>query len=100
MAHLLVVTDNGYGILMEDTYPERHRGKKGNKSIKINERNGNAVAIRNITSLKKNTVLVLSRDGQVAKFLIHEMRVLNRNSQGVKVMDLDGDDVVVDVLVI
>jgi len=99
---LLVVTDTGYGLLMENKFNLRHRGKLGNKSIKTKatgvEKNGNAIAIREVKN-EKQEVFILSASGQVARFPIGEMRILSSNSQGVKVMDLAGKDKVVDVIV-
>lgn len=96
---LLIVTENGYGLLVEDNYTVRHRGKKGNKSIVTNDRNGYVVAVRQVKKMSQK-VIIISGNGQLAVFPVKEMRVLEPNSQGVRVMDLDTDDTVVDALVI
>jgi len=96
---LLIVTENGYGLLVENMYTVRHRGKKGNKSIVTNDRNGNVVAVRQVKKMTQK-IVVVSATGQLAVFPVKEMRVLSSNSQGVKVIDLEKDDVLVDVLVV
>ena len=81
MAFLLVVTENGYGLLMENKYTLRHRGKLGNKSITTratgDSRNGKALRILNVKDPKKQNVCTLSASGQVAKFPLSEKRVLS-----------------------
>jgi len=96
---LLVVTECGYGLLMENKYTVRHRGKKGNKSIITNERNGDVIAVREVKKMSQK-VVVVAKSGQLAVWPVKEMRVLTANSQGVRVMDLDAGDMVVDVIVI
>ncbi|MCK5612604.1 hypothetical protein KAR91_62610 [Candidatus Pacearchaeota archaeon] len=83
---------------MNDNYTIRHRGKKGNKSIVTNARNGAAVAVRKVNKMS-HKLIILSASGQVAKFPVSELRLLKPNSQGVRVMDLDDGDMVVDAIV-
>lgn len=101
--HILVVTSTGYGILMENGYTLRHRGKLGNKGIKTKAndvpRNGKVVAICDVNKSMKQEVLIASANGQIARFPISEMRILGSNSQGVRVMDLVKKDTVASVVV-
>lgn len=104
MSYLLVVTDTGYGLLMKNEFTMRHRGKLGNKSIKTKatgvERNGKVVAVCAAKDQEGQEVIVVSESGQLARFPLSEMRVLNSNSKGVKVMELAKKDKVVSAVVI
>lgn len=101
---ILVVTDTGYGLLMKNEFTLRHRGKLGNKSIKTKatgvDRNGKVVAVCTAKNPEKQEVIIVSENGQLARFPLSEMRILNSNSQGVRVMDLAKKDKVASVVVI
>jgi len=94
--YLLVVNENGYGVLLNDDHNLRHRGRLGNKSIKT--KNGNAVAFCLVEDLEQ-TVYVLSANGKITKFPVDELRILGTNSQGCVIMNLENGDFVVDVMV-
>ncbi len=96
---LLTVTENGYGKRTDiDDYRVQSRNGKGLIDIKTNERNGASCAINAVSG--GDHLLVMSEDGQIVRTRVDDVSVVGRNTMGVRVMDLDGDDHVatVDVL--
>ncbi len=95
-ATLLTVTERGYGKRspLED-YSVKHRGGKGIINVKTTARNGRVVAIREVRD--GDQMMLITRQGIVIRCPIDQVSVIGRNTQGVKLINLDGDDVVVDV---
>ncbi|MBO4797404.1 MAG: DNA gyrase subunit A, partial [Candidatus Methanomethylophilaceae archaeon] len=91
---LLTVTENGFGKLTDvDAYSRHHRGGQGVITIICNERNGDVVSVRKVSS--GDSLMLTSRSGKVLRMDTDSIRETGRNAQGVKLMDLrDGDKVV------
>ncbi len=98
-ASLLAVTENGYGKRTKlDEYPLRGRGGKGVINIKVNERNGKVAAFRSVT--REDDVIVNTRGGQVIRIPCHSISEIGRNTMGVRIMNLDEGDLLVNLGVI
>ena len=90
---LLSVTANGYGkrtALSE--YRTQGRGGKGIKTVNRTERTGNVVALLEV--LPEDEIMLITRGGQIIRSPVKDVRVAGRNTQGVKLMNLDMGDVI------
>ncbi|QLG62335.1 DNA gyrase subunit A [Halorarum salinum] len=96
---VLTVTANGYGKRTDlDEYRTQSRNGKGLIDIKTNERNGPSCAVEAVSS--GDHLFAMSAGGQIMRTRVEDVSTIGRNTMGVKVMDLDPDDLVasVDVL--
>jgi DNA gyrase subunit A len=95
-ASLLTVTENGFGKRspLED-YPVKHRGGIGVINIKTTERNGKVVTIQEVKD--NDQMMIITKNGIVIRCPISGISVIGRNTQGVRLINLEGDDRVVDV---
>ncbi len=93
---LLSVTENGYGkrSSIED-YRMTSRGTKGVINIKTTERNGHVVAILDVKD--SDQIMMMTKNGIIIRCPINQIRVMGRATQGVRLIDLDEGDRVVDV---
>ncbi|TET94697.1 MAG: DNA gyrase subunit A, partial [Candidatus Zixiibacteriota bacterium] len=95
-ASLLVVTENGYGKRTSiDDYRVTNRGGKGIINIKTSERNGEVVTIKEV--LDDDELILITKRGIANRQAVREIKVIGRNTQGVRLITLKGDDVVIDV---
>jgi DNA gyrase subunit A len=93
---LLVVTERGMGKRSEvDAYRLQKRGGKGVINIKTSAKTGKVVSIKAVT--EDEQIMVITRKGVVNRQRIDEIRVIGRATQGVRLVNLDDGDVVVDV---
>jgi len=95
-ATILTVTENGYGkrSLLDD-YPVRHRGGKGVINVKTTDRNGKVVSIQEVSD--NDEMMIITKNGIVIRCPIDQVSVIGRNTQGVKLINVEDDDRVVDV---
>ncbi len=95
-ATLLTVTANGYGKRspLED-YSAKHRGGKGVINIKTTERNGEVVSIKEVQD--QDELMLITKKGIVIRCPISQLSVIGRNTQGVRLINLDEGDNVTDV---
>jgi len=93
---LLVVTENGMGKRSEvDAYRLQKRGGKGVINVKTSEKTGQVVSIKAVT--EDEQIMVITRKGVVNRQRIDEIRVIGRATQGVRLVNLDEGDEVMDV---
>lgn len=93
---LLTVTEKGIGKRTKiEEYPVHGRGGKGVISIKLTEKGGNAVGLLQVRD--ENEVVLLTSSGKLIRMLAGNIPVHGRNTQGVKLMDLDADDRIVSI---
>lgn len=89
--NIMVVSENGFGKRSElEEYRTTHRGGKGVKTIQITEKTGALVAIENVTD--DNDLMIINHSGITIRMRIADLRVLGRNTQGVKLIDLRKKD--------
>ncbi|MFL0352476.1 DNA gyrase subunit A [Xanthomarina sp. GH4-25] len=88
---ILVVSENGYGkrSSLED-YRITNRGGKGVKTISITEKTGNLVAIKNVTD--NDDLMIINKSGIAIRMAVQDLRVMGRATQGVKLINLKGND--------
>jgi DNA gyrase subunit A len=90
---LLVVTGNGYGkrTAMAE-YPSKGRPTKGVRTIKVSDRKGELITARPVRDGQE--LLLISILGQVIRIRVDDVRRMGRSTEGVRVMNMSGDDMV------
>ncbi len=84
---ILTVTENGYGKRsLADDYPSRRRGSKGVFAIKTSERNGNVVGAMQVSD--NDEIMMITNGGKIIRITMEQMRVIGRNTQGVRMINL------------
>jgi len=93
---LLVVTDKGYGkrSSIED-YRVTNRGGKGIKTIKAGDKNGKLIALMEVND--KDELVIITTQGMVIRQGLKDIRIMGRNTQGVRVIRLKEDDSIADI---
>jgi len=93
---ILVVCENGYGKRsLVDDFRKTYRGGVGVRSIVTSDRNGLVVGAQCVTD--KDSLLLVSQLGQTVRIPIEQIRVLGRNTQGVKLLNLKESDKLIDI---
>jgi DNA gyrase subunit A len=93
---LLVVSEKGYGKRSElGEYRVQKRGGKGIITFKVTEKTGVCVALKEV--LPEDELMMITRHGVIIRVPVDGIRVIGRNTQGVRVMNLEPNDTVVDV---
>jgi DNA gyrase subunit A len=93
---LLTVTEGGYGKRTEiDEYRVQSRGGIGVINIAANKRNGVVVGIAYVE--EGDEVLVITQQGMIIRLPTDDVRAIGRGTQGVRLIELEGDDKVVSV---
>ena len=93
---ILTVSENGLGKRTDiDEYRTQRRGGKGLINLKITDRTGPVVAVKEVTD--DDELMLVTRNGVINRQHAREIRVIGRNTQGVKLVNLDEGDEVVDV---
>lgn len=88
---ILVVSENGFGKRSQlKEYRVTHRGGKGVFTLKITDKTGYVIAISNVTD--GNDLMIINRSGITIRMAVAELRVLGRNTQGVRLINLRGKD--------
>ena len=95
-ASILVVSEKGYGKRSElADYRVQKRGGKGIITLKKTEKTGSIVALMEV--IPDDELMMITRQGVIIRLPVDGIRVIGRNTQGVRVMNLDSGDAVVDV---
>jgi len=93
---ILTATENGYGKRTDLTeYPLRHRGGKGVITIKTSKRNGSVVSVMQV--IDDDDVMMITSNGKVVRTGVKGISVIGRNTQGVKLIWVEGGEKVVGV---
>lgn len=93
---LLTVSAKGYGKRTEvSDYRLTRRGGKGVINIRTSERNGKVVAVRGVVD--EDELIIVTLNGILIRQPIGEISSIGRNTQGVRLINLDEDDEVMDV---
>jgi DNA gyrase subunit A len=87
-ASLLAVAEKGYGKRTEmDEYRQTHRGGKGIITMKTTDKTGRVIGLRMVTD--DDQIMLVSSGGKVVRIRVNEIRVIGRNTQGVRLIDLE-----------
>ena len=95
-ANLLVVTERGMGKCSPiDEYRVQKRGGKGIITVHRTDKTGDAVSIKEV--LPDDELMLITKQGIAIRMPVKGIRVAGRNTQGVKLVNLETNDLVVDV---
>ena len=95
-ATLLVVTEKGFGKRSElSDYRVQKRGGKGIITLNRTDKTGALIALKEVQP--DDELMLITKHGVIIRLPVEGIRVSGRNTQGVKVMNLDSGDTVVDV---
>ncbi|HRP08158.1 MAG TPA: DNA gyrase subunit A, partial [Gemmatimonadales bacterium] len=95
-AELLVVSEKGIGKRSDlADYRVQRRGGKGIITMQRTEKTGNLVALKDV--LPDDELMMITKGGIIIRCPVQGIRVSGRNTQGVKLMNLDQGDRIIDV---
>jgi DNA gyrase subunit A len=93
---LLTVCLNGYGKRTDlDEYRHQHRGGSGVITIKATDRNGSVVGIYLVEN--KDHLMVMTEKGKIIRMACKDLRVISRNTQGVRLVRMEETDKIASV---
>jgi DNA gyrase subunit A len=93
---ILSVTEQGYGKRTElEEYRVQSRGGVGIINIQTSERNGHVIGIAQVTD--DDELLLITQQGKILRMASKDIRTIGRATQGVKLIDIEGDDRVVSI---
>jgi DNA gyrase subunit A len=93
---VLVVSENGYGKRSSiDDYRITNRGGKGVKTLNITDKTGSLIAIKSVTD--EDDLMVINESGITIRMGVASLRVMGRATQGVRLINLKGGDVIASV---
>jgi DNA gyrase subunit A len=93
---ILVVSERGYGKRSPvDDYRITNRGGKGVKTLNVTEKTGSLISILNVTD--DDDLMIINRSGITIRSAVSELRVMGRATQGVRLIQLRGDDQIASV---
>ncbi|HEX6162366.1 MAG TPA: DNA gyrase subunit A [Vicinamibacterales bacterium] len=96
---LLTVTEKGYAKnTLIDEYRVTGRGGLGVKNVEVTDKNGPVVAIAQIHANEE--LLVMTEWGKILRTPANEIRTIGRATQGVRLMELEGEDKIVSVALV
>lgn len=79
-------------------YRTQRRGGKGLRDIKTSKRNGPVVAT--VSVVEDDEVLMITAGGKLQRIAVAEISVLGRNTQGVRIMNIDSEDTLAAVVTV
>ncbi|MFC4546818.1 DNA gyrase subunit A [Paenactinomyces guangxiensis] len=90
--HVLIVTRNGYGKRTPiEEYRVQSRGGKGIKTLSITKKKGPVVGHKVVSETED--LMIVTQSGMVIRLNVADISVLGRYAQGVKLIQVDGDEV-------
>jgi DNA gyrase subunit A len=88
---MLTVTERGYGKRTElDEYRVQSRGGIGIINIQTSDRNGKVVGITHVTD--DDELMLITQQGKILRMASKAIRTIGRATQGVRLIDIEGDD--------
>lgn len=93
---ILVVCEHGYGKRSKvEDFRQTNRGGVGVRSIITSKRNGRVIAATVVADA--DSVVMMSNQGQTLRMRMKDVRVMGRSTQGVRLVQLKEDDILVAV---
>ncbi|GAB4287857.1 MAG: DNA gyrase subunit A [Ignavibacteriaceae bacterium] len=93
---VLVVTEKGYGKRSAiNEYRVTHRGGKGVITVKTSDKVGKMIAMMEVVD--RDELVIISTRGMVIRQSVKDIRVMGRNTQGVRVIRLKDGDSIADI---
>ncbi|MCW9012911.1 MAG: DNA gyrase subunit A [Gammaproteobacteria bacterium] len=95
-ASILTATENGYGKRTASSdYPCKGRGGQGVISIQTSERNGAVVGAVQVKD--QDEIMLISNAGTLIRAGVNDVRIMARNTQGVRLIRLGSDEKLVEI---
>ena len=92
-ANVLVVSENGYGKRSDiEDYRITNRGGKGVKTINLTEKTGKLISLIDVTD--EANLMIITKSGSTIRLEVSSLRVMGRNTQGVRLINLRNDDAI------
>ncbi len=93
---LLAISENGYGKRSEiANYKKTKRGSKGVITLKTTDRNGDLMALMEVVN--NDDLMIVTREGMIIRQAVNKISIIGRNTQGVKLIELNKGDKVYDI---
>jgi len=93
-ATVLTVAANGYGKRTDTSeYRVQSRGGKGIITMKTTERTGRVLGVQQVTD--EDNLMLVTSNGKIIRMRVADIRVIGRNTQGVRLIDIDESERVV-----
>ena len=91
---ILTVAEGGYGKRTQmDEYRLQSRGGKGIITMKTTDKTGRVVGVQQVT--EDDQLMLISNKGKIIRMRIKDIRVIGRNTQGVRLIELEEGERVV-----
>jgi len=88
---LLTVSSRGYGKRSGiDEYRVQSRGGKGVITMRTNEKTGDVIGVRQVTD--DDHLMLVTDSGRIIRLRMAELRVIGRNTQGVRLVNISSDE--------
>ncbi|MGE0638174.1 MAG: DNA gyrase subunit A [Bacteroidia bacterium] len=90
---ILTVSEKGYGKRSDiDEYRITNRGGKGVRALKVTDKTGKLIAIKDVTN--ENDLMIINKSGLTIRIAVEDLRVMGRATQGVRLINLkEGDKI-------
>ena len=96
---ILVVTENGMGKRTDiEEYRLQSRGGKGVKALNVTDKTGKLISIQSVTD--EDDLIIINKSGLTIRLKVSDIRQTGRATQGVKVINLRGDDAIASVIAV
>jgi DNA gyrase subunit A len=91
---ILTITENGFGKKSDiGAYRLGSRGNMGVMNLKISERNGKVIGSVLVTN--EDEIMLITQKGKIIRLRVNQIRNTGRVTQGVRLINLDQDEMVV-----
>src|SRR5215510_12932621 len=88
---ILSVTEQGYGKRTDlEEYRVQSRGGIGIINIQTSDRNGQVIGVVQVTD--DDELMLITQQGKILRMASRDIRAIGRATQGVKLIDIEGDD--------
>jgi len=88
---MLTVTEKGYGKRTAvEEYRKQSRGGKGVITLKVTEKTGPVAGVCQV--LDPDEVMLVTDGGKIIRLAVGEIRVIGRNTQGVRLIGLEENE--------
>jgi DNA gyrase subunit A len=92
--NILTVSEGGYGKRTEmDEYRLQSRGGRGIITMKTTDKTGRVVGVQQVT--EDDQLMLISNKGKIIRMRIKDIRIIGRNTQGVRLIELEEGERVV-----
>ena len=96
---MLAVSENGYGKRTAiEEYRLTTRGAKGVKTINVTNKTGELVSVRAVNG--DEDAMIVTDSGIIIRISVGDIGIYSRNTQGVKLINVSGDESVAKVAIV